>query len=140
MNDYLVLYEKNNKGYAVNHDGNVVTINEKPIFYLARLCMKHGSTFEGRIDACKKSLNIKQKAPLLISELTNEIWFPTLSSTNKDNIWINYNEIIDITSLNNNESLITFKNGYKYKISINIRIIRKQIQRCKEYIELLNNI
>ena len=40
--------------------------------FLNDLCIKHGSTYKGRIDACKRLLNINQKVHLLICELTLE--------------------------------------------------------------------
>ena len=106
--------------------------------FLNDLCIKHGSTYKGRIDACKRLLNINQKVPLLISELTLEIWFPILSAKNKDNIWLNYNEILSYKAIDNNKTIIKFKNGYRYEIEYNSRIIKNQMMRCEELINKLN--
>ena len=106
--------------------------------FLNDLCIKHGSTYKGRIDACKRLLNINQKVPLLISELTLEIWFPILSAKNKNNIWLNYNEILSYKGIENNKTIIKFKNGYRYEIEYNSRIIKNQMMRCEELIRKMS--
>lgn len=111
---------------------------ENSLQFLNDLCIKHGSTYKGRIDACKRLLNINQKVPLLISELTLEIWFPILSAKNKNNIWLNYNEILSYKGIENNKTIIKFKNGYRYEIEYNSRIIKNQMMRCEELIRKMS--
>lgn len=137
MNNYLLIKNKDNKAYAIDIDGKDVLLGNSIIKYFEDRCIEHLSTYEGRIKACKKTLNISQKAPLLISELTMELWFPALSDKKKENIWINYNEVLDFMSKSSYETLIIFKSGYKYIVPFNYRIIKNQMDRCKRLLERL---
>ena len=137
MNNYLLIRNKDSKAYAIDIDGKDVLLGNSIIKYFEDRCIEHLSTYEGRIKACKKALNISQKAPLLISELTMELWFPVLSDKKKENIWINYNEVLDFMSKSSCETLIIFKSGYKYIVPFNYRIIKNQMDRCKRLLERL---
>ena len=137
MNNYLLIRNKDNEAYAIDIDGKDVLLGDSIIKYFEDKCNDHLSTYEGRIKACKKVLNISQKAPLLISELTMELWFPTLSDKKKENIWINYNEVLNFISKSSYETLITYKSGYKYIVPFNYRIIKNQMDRCKKLLERL---
>ena len=132
VNKYLII--TNNQLINKNRSEEV----NNTLQFLNDLCIKHGSTYKGRIDACKSLLNINQKVPLLISELTLEIWFPILSSKNKDNIWLNYNEILSYKATQDNKTIFKFKNGYTYEIPFNSRIIKNQMMRCEELIKKMS--
>ena len=48
-------------------------LQEPVLVILQRLCMRHGSTFEGRRAAAARNLDIHQKVPILLSEIYRDI-------------------------------------------------------------------
>jgi len=55
---------------------------------LEESCLRGGSKMQGRLEAAKHALAIRNKIPLIIDPLNYLYAFPTHSSTNDQNIWV----------------------------------------------------
>ena len=105
-------------------------INLSSIEIIENSCLYYGSSLQGRIDAASKIIFNSYKVPILINNKDNLVFFPTISPSSNQCIWISINEIYE---LNNNNSLVTiiFKNGSK--IDTNLSLYSLENQMCKSY-------
>lgn len=105
--------------------------------YLENLCIKYGSSLNGRLEAYKRLTNTKYKPCIVISNKYNIYYITTHSIRSKFNYLINYNELCDYKAIDSYQTCLIFKNDIKYIIPVNYRIIKRQIMNLKHY---LNNM
>ncbi len=129
----LFLYEdKTNKTvlYCSNNQKHYI---EQPVMdCIKMLCIHFGSTYQGRKDAIKFVLQIKQKVPILLSETNKNIIFPTVSNKRKDCFWIHANAVTTFHQIGKSTK-IKFISGDEYIFNIDYRTIKKQMQRCRQF-------
>ena len=105
-------------------------LQEPVLVILQRLCMRHGSTFEGRRAAAARNLDIHQKVPILLSE--------TKAMRNPDCIWINYRAVDEVYRLEKG-CVVQFHDESKLSLSVDIRCIRRSMRLCERYLSFLNS-
>ena len=116
------------------------TIVERPLlFLLNQWCTLHGSTLEGRRKAACANLYITQKAPILVSEITRDIFFPTSALRNQKCIWINYRAVSEILR-QNKKTRVIFRNGSELIVSLEIRAIKRSMRLCEQYLVFLTQL
>ncbi|MBR3350385.1 MAG: competence protein ComK [Solobacterium sp.] len=120
-------------------DGSSNIISAKPAAWLNEKCLDNGSSLRGRTDAFCELLKVRQKPAALISEVSGEIWFPTLSPKQNDCVWIRYDEILDVKAIAPQSCEIIFFNGFRMKTDVDARVIRLQMKRCRTFLELLHH-
>ncbi len=101
------------------------------------ICIRHGSTLEGRTGCFAKTLGIRQKPAVLLSELTGQVFFPTESMRNEHCALFSYQHIFRVKRVNKEKTVVFFLNGYRYETSMDVRIIRKQMKRCRRFLDIL---
>ena len=107
-------------------------LQEPVLVILQRLCMRHGSTFEGRRAAAARNLDIHQKVPILLSEIYRDVLFPTKA------IWINYRAVDEVRRLEKG-CVVQFHDESKLSLSVDIRCIRRSMRLCERYLSFLNS-
>ena len=122
----------------VYDDGSKNIIHLKPLVWLNEKCLHNGSTLRGRTDAFCALLKVRQKPAVLISEVSGEIWFPTLSMKQDGCVWIRYDEILDVQTVAAQSCEIIFFSGFRMKTDVDARVIRRQMKRCRAFLELLH--
>ena len=120
-------------GYGCSYVYRTTMLN-----FIDSLCIKYGSTMKGRMESCAKQLQIQQKIPVLLSEVTKDILFPTRNIRTPDCVWLNYRSI-DIAKGTNKYSLITFLNGEQSELSCDIRIVKRGMRLCEQYLQILES-
>ena len=105
---------------------------------IGQMCIAHGSSMEGRREAFRSLTGYRNKIPVLVSERTQYILFPTLSPVHPDCLWVSCNDILDITPAEDGESQVTFLNGRRRKVPFQTRLLRKQMRRCEEFLAALD--
>jgi competence transcription factor ComK len=131
----LIIEPDGNGGSILHHrNGRMDHIKESPISYIRTLCLNCGSTLEGRIDAFKEITATLQKACVLVSNATNEIYMPTLSMKNRDCIWILYNPVVKVVSAENGYSRILFTDRTDRTVSVSSHVVKSQVNRCDLFI------
>lgn len=126
----LALYEDENNQTVIWCSNSNVYYIEQPIFeYINMLCVCFGCTYDGRKNAAKYILQIKQKVPILLSEVNRNIIFPTVSSKRKDCIWIHSNAVQSFHKIQK-KTKIVFITGEEYIIDAEYRTVKRQMQRC----------
>lgn len=121
---------------AINDDlSNVIEENNSFFIYKSAFkiidssCRYFGSSYNGRVEGTKHILGINYKAPVVIEETNNIIFFPTSSPRLEKNTWISLNHI-DTYKKNSNNSIINFKNGKQIFLEISYNVLENQILRA----------
>lgn len=102
----------------------------KPAFeIISNSCKFFGSSYMGRFEGTKYLTGISYKAPIIIEESKNMIFFPTTSPRQFDCSWIAVNKI---STYNNifGKTMIKFNNGNSLNLNISYNIIENQILRA----------
>ena len=92
-------------------------------------CRSFGSTYLGRTEGTKALLGINYKAPIIISESNNIIFFPTASPRSSNCCWISLNNINNFKKENKN-TIINFINNKEIKLNISSFVIENQIYKA----------
>lgn len=109
-----------------------------PTEWLSEQCLKHGSSLEGRKTSFKTLTNTSQKPAILISEISELIYFPLKGDNNFNNIYVNYSELVDYNKKSNNITTIHFREGSQYDVPFDYRTVKKQIEHCVAFIKKLH--
>lgn len=134
----LLLRREGGRNTIVRYDGSREYIKETAAEYLGRRCVMCGSTMKGRTEAVRQLTGWKQKIPVLISERTQEIWFPVISPDDPDCTWICCGRIVRVRESSPGCTCVIFDSGVQATVNAGVRTIRKQIRRCTSFIDLLN--
>lgn len=110
-----------------------VEVDTSALTLLNEMCLCHGSSVKGRIDAFKHYTNAKQKPAILISEITLQMYFPLQSSSHHENIWLAYNQIVSYHRKDVDHTEILFDSGFTYIVPFSYRVIQAQMNRCTEF-------
>ena len=92
-------------------------------------CEYFGSSLSGRQKGTKKLIGVSYKAPIIVEESRNIIFFPTNSPRSKSCNWISLNNL-ERYYTKNNKIVIEFKNKQKIMLDMSFGIIDNQILRA----------
>lgn len=135
----MISYDKKKKQSICLYEGNKEKrLALKPYQILEELCLRNGSSYEGRKESFCFITGARQKPGILISERTQDIYFPTTSKKNEDCVWVLYNQVFKVKSLDQMNSKILFLDGTKVNIPYDSRILNKQLKRCALFLDGIN--
>ena len=130
INDKTLAILPFSKNKSIIYEGKDCYILEKSVSKIMDAsCRYYGSSIEGRQKGTANLIGITYKAPIIISEENNVIFFPTSSPRLKECSWISLNNVNKITERNNKISL-EFLNKEIIELSISENIIRNQILKA----------
>lgn len=133
----MITYIVQDKEEVIVHDTQKEKrIKKRMMTWIRELCLGYGSSYEGRKEAVKRVCHIKQKVPILLSERTKDMLFPTADIRSMDCVWINYRAIISVKG-NHKQSSVKFINGSEAVFSCDIRCIKREMNICKSYLDHL---
>ena len=92
-------------------------------------CRSFGSTYLGRTEGTKALIGINYKAPIIISESNNIIFFPTASPRCDSCCWISLNNINNFKK-EDKDTIINFINNKQIKLNISSFVIENQIYKA----------
>ena len=92
-------------------------------------CEYFGSSLSGRQKGTEKLIGVSYKAPIIVEESRNIIFFPTNSPRSKSCNWISLNNL-ERYYTKNNKIVIEFKNKQKIMLDMSFGIIDNQILRA----------
>ncbi|MFI3284976.1 MAG: competence protein ComK, partial [Erysipelotrichaceae bacterium] len=125
-----MLYIQSNEHYVTLYTTNESKIiHDSLVKILNQLCLQYGSTLDGRISFFKYWIKVHQKVPIVVSINHGLILMPLYSIHQKECILLNYTMIKKYRSINDCQSEVTFYDQTSITIDVNIRIIRKQMNR-----------
>lgn len=143
----MIVYKINNRTNAIIYDGvggsiifevdNTIYIpNVLPTIIIKRNCINYGCTYEGRLKNTEILTKYKYKAPILVRELGNIIFFPTNSPRLKDCCWINLNNISKYYKYNNMIRIVFLDNIF-IDIDVSFYVINNQFLRATNFADKL---
>ncbi len=122
----IPINKKKSKVYEI--DGvYIIEKNAKKI--ISENCEYFGSSYEGRKKGTMELIGVTHKAPILIEDSNNLIFFPTSSPRLNDCGWISLNNLDSYQSYDE-ESIISFQNNLKLQVAVSNRILDNQVLRA----------
>ena len=92
-------------------------------------CQYFGSSLSGRQKGTERLIGVSYKAPIIVEESKNIIFFPTTSPRVKNCNWISLNNL-ERYYTKNKKLVLEFKNNQKIMLNISFGIIDNQILRA----------
>lgn len=92
-------------------------------------CKFFGSSLQGRCDGTKAMVGFNYKAPIIVEETHQIIFFPTHSPRLNECMWFALNYIEDYTEQADN-TVVKFKNGQILEVKVSTTSIENQILRA----------
>ncbi len=117
-----------NKTKIIERD-NTFFINKNSIKIMEESCEFFGSSLLGRQKGTTKLIGVTHKAPIIIEETKDIIFFPTTSPRLQNCSWISLNNLIDYKKINK-KSILYFKNNINLEFNISYGIIDNQVLRA----------
>ena len=104
-------------------------INKNSIKIMEESWEFFGSSLLGRQKGTTKLIGVTHKAPIIIEETKDIIFFPTTSPRLQNCSWISLNNLIDYKKINK-KSILYFKNNINLEFNISYGIIDNQVLRA----------
>lgn len=125
----LAIVPISRKKSKVYENQNIIIVNKSTNKIISENCEYFGSSYAGRKKGTMELIGITHKAPILIEDSHNLIFFPTTSPRLNDCSWISLNNI-DSYFPHDDESLITFQNNLTIQVNVSNKIINNQVLRA----------
>lgn len=104
-------------------------VNQTPMKIIDRSCKYFGSSYQGRFIGTKNLIGVSHKAPIIIEETKEIIFFPTNSPRLDNCAWLSLKHLQNYKKSNNN-SIITFNGGYLLSLDISYGSLDNQVLRA----------
>lgn len=144
MNEYEINIEtlaivpfKSDKSKVYEND-KVFIVNKPVNKIMDDSCEFFGSSLEGRQKGTSNLIGVTHKAPIIVEESKEIIFFPTMSPRVENCAWISLNHIDKIIK-KENKNCIVFKNDIIIELDISYGIINNQILRATRLESVLRN-
>ena len=143
MNQYeindstLALIPIDEKNTKVLEESKSFIVKMNSMNIIKKSCEFFGSSYLGRKWGTKNLTGITHKAPIIIEESKNIIYFPTTSPRLKDCIWLSLKHIKDYKN-NNGKSIVIFENGQAMTLDISYFSLDNQYLRATKLDLILN--
>lgn len=128
-NETLAIIPINKKKSKVYEIDGVYIIEKNAKKIILENCEYFGSSYEGRKKGTMELIGVTHKAPILIEDSNNLIFFPTSSPRLNDCGWISLNNLDSYQSYDE-ESIISFQNNLKLQVAVSNRILDNQVLRA----------
>jgi competence protein ComK len=92
-------------------------------------CSFFGSSYFGRAKGTKKLIGVSHKAPIIIEESREIIFFPTSSPRLYECCWVSLKNI-DKYKKQENSALVLFNNGYILELTMSYGSLDNQVLRA----------
>ncbi len=128
-NDTLALIPINNYKSRIIEKNNIFEVSMTPMQIIDNSCQFFGSSYQGRFSGTKKLIGVSHKAPIIIEESKEIIFFPTNSPRLYDCCWISLKNINDYRR-KNNSSMVEFNTGHHLELDISYGSLDNQVLRA----------
>ena len=127
--DTLALIPVSENETKIIERDNVFNVDNSVMNIIENSCEYFGSSYIGRKEGTKKLIGITHKAPIIIEESKNLIYFPTTSPRLTDCVWIALNSIKTYESKNGKTELL-FNNNKRIDLDISFGSLDNQVLRA----------
>ena len=104
-------------------------VNQPALKIIDKSCRFFGSSYQGRFLGTKNLIGISHKAPIIIEETREIIFFRTNSPRQDNCAWISLKHVENYKK-NNNTSLLKFTGGHLINLDISYGTLDNQILRA----------
>ena len=102
-------------------------------------CAYFGSTLTGRMQGTKNLIGVSHKAPIIVEEASDIIFFPTSSSRKEENcFWLRL-KYIEKYYKSGDKITVEFQNNHTLNLNLSYGIIDNQILRATRLESVLRN-
>lgn len=124
----LAIIPIDSKRSEVIEDDDVFIINKNSTKIIDDSCKFFGSSLDGRHEGTKNLIGVTYKAPIIIEETSELIFFPTNSPRIANCTWVSLNNLENYKK-NNNQTQLYFKNGKIIDIDVSYNSLENQVLR-----------
>ncbi len=128
---------QNNHSRIIEEDGEF-EVNKTTTEIINHSCKYFGSSFIGRKEGTKALMGISYKAPIIVEETKNLIFFPTSSPRFDNCTWISLKHVNNYLK-NDRNSLVSFKNGETLELNISYGSLENQVLRATRLESILRH-
>ena len=132
-----ILPVNEDKSFVIEKDNEYI-VDYRPYEVMEHSCEYFGSSLDGRLKGSKNMLGTIYKAPILVEESRNIIFFPTVSPLLVNNVWISLNNIDKYEKLGE-KTKIYFKDGKDIIVDIPYLSFENQILRSSRLESIIRN-
>lgn len=132
-----IFYIETKKGLLsiYNHDGKETVLKKTLLNYLNCLCLSFGGNYTGRIASYRHLTTWIQKPIVYVND--DHVFLPTRAIKHESCIVLNVMFIKSIRKRDDDVTAIIFINDLEIHIFENYRVIKKQYQRAKVFLDKL---
>lgn len=104
-------------------------VNQSALKIIDKSCRFFGSSYQGRFLGTKNLIGISHKAPIIIEETREIIFFPTNSPRQDNCAWISLRHLQNYKKFNN-RSILKFTGGHLINLDISYGTLDNQVLRA----------
>ena len=104
-------------------------VNQPALKIIDKSCRFFGSSYQGRFLGTKNLIGISHKAPIIIEETREIIFFPTNSPRQDNCAWISLRHLQTYKKLNNS-SILKFTGGHNINLDVSYGTLDNQVLRA----------
>lgn len=104
-------------------------VNQTPIRIIDNSCKFFGSSYQGRFLGTKRLIGISHKAPIIVEESKEIIFFPTSSPRLTSCAWLSLKNLNNYKR-NKSHSSVLFNNGHLLDLNISYGMLDNQVLRA----------
>ncbi len=136
-NETLAILPINENQSKIIELNNEYIIDSSPYQVMEHSCNYFGSSLQGRCEGTKSMLGSIYKAPILVEDSRNIVFFPTMSPNLQNNSWISLNNIKSYEQ-EDFKTYIYFDNNKKIEVDVPYLSIENQILRASRLNSIYN--
>lgn len=127
--DTLAIIPIDNYKSKIIEKDSILEVNQTPMKIIDFSCRYFGSSYKGRFHGTKHLIGVSHKAPIIIEESKEIIFFPTNSPRLYECAWISLKNINDYKR-SSDKVIITFNGGYNLEVDMSYGSFDNQILRA----------
>lgn len=124
----LAIIPIDSKRSEVIEEDDIFIINKNTTKIIDDSCKFFGSSLNGRHEGTKNLIGVTYKAPIIIEETSEMIFFPTNSPRITNCAWVSLNNLEDYKK-KNGQTQLCFKNGKIIDIDVSYSSFENQVLR-----------
>jgi competence protein ComK len=113
---------------VIEKDSTII-VSKTPMQIIEDSCSFFGSSYGGRAKGTKKLIGVSHKAPIIVEESREIIFFPTSSPRLYECCWVSLKNI-ERYKKQENSALVLFNNGYILELTMSYGSLDNQVLRA----------
>lgn len=130
--DTIAIIGIDNTTCRVIEKDNEIIINKNCFSVIEESCLYYGSSYQGRVDASNMLISNSYKVPIVVENINNLVFFPTISPNSNLCMWISIEKILNnVVDEDTKSCKLIFKNNVE--ILTNLSSYSMENQMLKSY-------